>query len=59
MPEVPRHPDTLDEGSSAEGTTPATRRWRMYALVILAVALLVLIIVLHLAGIVGPGSHGL
>lgn len=57
MPDEPRHPDTPDAGS-VRGNRPAEGRpWWVYTLAILAVALLVLMVVLHLTGVIGPGSH--
>ena len=57
MPDVPRHPDTPD-GGLLPNARPATRRpWWFYALGATVVALVVLMVVLHLTGVIGAGSH--
>jgi hypothetical protein len=56
MKDIPRHPET-QEGCAVGDVRPASRpRW-VYALVALGIALLVLMVVLHLTGVVGPGGH--
>jgi hypothetical protein len=50
MTELPRHPDADD------GDARHTHR-RSYGLAIVVVALLLLMVVLHFAGVFGPGSH--
>jgi hypothetical protein len=57
MTELPRHPDD-DRHSGLEyraGERKST--WKTYAFVIVAVALVLAMVVLHLAGVVGPGSN--
>ena len=50
---LPAHPDRVDDAEApSEGT-----RWTGIALVAVLGALLVLIVVLHLTGVVGPGAH--
>ena len=57
MAELPRHPDASDGGGAPDGrTSPLRPRWA-YALVLVIVAALVLMVALHLAGVLGPGSH--
>ena len=56
MADLPTHPDA-GEVAGSEGDRDATRAWWTYALAAGVVALLVLIVVLHLAGVIGPGSH--
>src|SRR5262245_56197708 len=51
--ELPAHPDRVDDAD----LPVADRRWGGIAVVVLLGALLVLIVVLHLTGIVGPGAH--
>ena len=54
---TPRHPDTSDLGAVSDGRTSVTRPRRIYALVVMVIALLVVMIVLHLTGVMGPGTH--
>ena len=57
----PSYPDTgvSDHGS---GPPPGRRtrwlRWRAAAIVIVAIALLAVMVVLHLTGTLGAGTHG-
>jgi hypothetical protein len=57
MPDMPRHPETQDTDSAQEAGPAASRPVWVYALAAVVVALLVLMVVLHLAGVIGPGSH--
>jgi hypothetical protein len=57
MAELPRHPDD-DRNSGLEYHDEATKAtWKTYAIVALVVALVLAMVVLHLAGVVGPGSN--
>jgi len=62
MTEPPSHPDTgiSDRTGTHPESGPATRRSRRAAAiwVIAIAALLALMLVLHLTGTFGPGSHG-
>jgi hypothetical protein len=52
--DLPSHPDTDD---SADAPVPTERAsWPVRVLLGLVVALVALVIVLHLTGVVGPGS---
>jgi hypothetical protein len=53
----PPHPDTgiTDQGS---GQSTGWPRWRTTAIVIIGLALLVVMVIVHLTGTLGPGSHG-
>jgi hypothetical protein len=58
MAELPHHPDS-DEDSGLEpdrGSSARTRR-RTYLFVVFGVALVLLMVVLHLTGVVGPGTN--
>lgn len=57
MADVPQHPDTGDAGAAPGNRPERTRAWWVYALIAIVVALLALMIVLHLTGVVGPGSN--
>ena len=52
----PPHPDTgiADQGSGQRTGWP---RWRTAAIVIIVIALLVVMVILHLTGTLGSGSH--
>ena len=50
---LPAHPRSIDRGDAAAGGS----RWGSVLVVALLVGLLVLVIVLHLTGLVGPGAH--
>ena len=59
----PSHPDTgtagQDSGTPPDGGRRAGwPRWRTAAIVIVGIALLVVMVILHLTGILGAGSHG-
>ncbi len=51
--ELPAHPDRVD----STDTAVAGPRWRGIVLVALLGVLVMLIVVLHLTGVVGPGAH--
>jgi hypothetical protein len=57
MTELPRHPDAGDATGSPGDRRVSTRAWWIYALAVGVVLLLVLMVVLHLSGVIGPGSH--
>jgi hypothetical protein len=49
--QIPAHPDQVD------ADVPGGRRRAGIAIVALLGALIVLIVVLHITGVVGPGAH--
>jgi len=58
MAEPPRHPDTdllPDVGSEREST--AGTPWGTYVFVVVAIVLVLAFVLLHLTGVIGPGSH--
>jgi hypothetical protein len=58
MIDPPRHPGTDGDGGPApEGPPGSPPRWKVVLGVTIAIALLVLIILLHLTGTIGPGAH--
>jgi hypothetical protein len=60
MADLPAHPDTGDSPDTGSGLAapPQSRPgWLAPAGVALAVGLVVLMVVLHLLGVFGPGSH--
>ena len=52
MAELPQHPD-----GAADDEPPTSRSGRAYAVAIVVVILLAGMLVLHLTGVLGPGSH--
>jgi hypothetical protein len=55
MTELPRFPKTEeDDGAARERGAP---RWVSVGVVSLLVLVVVVMVVLHLTGVVGPGSH--
>jgi hypothetical protein len=59
----PSYPDTgttgQDPGTPSDGERRARRPpWRTAAIVITGIALLVVMVILHLTGTLGAGSHG-
>ena len=56
MPDVPRYPTEETSSEHYPQVRPPTS-WRTYVLVAGGVALLVLLVVLHLTGVLGPGEH--
>ena len=59
MAAPPPYPDSDDDTGAGPDRGPATGgpRWMSVLKVIIAIALLVIVLVLHLSGVIGPGSH--
>jgi len=57
MTDLPRHRDASDEPAPQGGRSSAHRPWWAFALGAVVVVALVLMVVLHLTGTIGPGSH--
>ena len=59
----PSYPDTGTTGQDS-GTPPGSgrragrTRWKTAAIVIIAIALLTVMVILHLTGTLGAGTHG-
>ena len=60
MADPPAHPDTADEAGEGAGTPPAPGRprWQLAVLTAVAVAVVLTIVILHITGVLGAGSHG-
>ncbi len=56
MPDPPSYPDTDDDVEANHGS-PRPRSRQMYALWVIGGALIVAFVVLHLTGVISPGSH--
>jgi hypothetical protein len=52
----PPYPDTGGEGGD-RGSTGSTSRWATGLGITIVIALIVLFVVLHLTGTLGPGAH--
>jgi hypothetical protein len=60
MANTPRYPDSSNHpGLEPERAATTATPWRIYLIWIVVFALLLLMVILHLTGIVGAGSHGL
>ena len=59
MPDIPHHPgDEADNHGVVDGEGSSTARSRsVWAWWAVGITLLVLFVVLHLTGVLGPGSH--
>lgn len=59
MTEPPSHPETDDTGGVPErGATTGLPRWMSVLGIVIAVALVLIVVVLHLTGTIGAGTHG-
>jgi hypothetical protein len=59
MADLPSHPDTDDAGArhGREPTTTRPPRWVSVVATIVAVAVVMLLVALHLTGVLGPSAH--
>jgi hypothetical protein len=57
MADPPRYPNTGEETTRDRGSASARPRWVAVLAILLTVALVVLFVVLHLTGTLGPGAH--
>jgi hypothetical protein len=58
MTDLPHHPDRGDDtGVGPHNGSTAGKRRRTYLFVVVGVALVLVMVVLHLAGVVGPGTN--
>jgi hypothetical protein len=56
MADPPPYPDTGDD-TGERGSATGTPRWVFVLGIIIAIALVLLFVVLHLTGTLGPGAH--
>jgi len=59
MADPPRYPDTGDDTGVGPdgGSATSTPRWVSVLGIIIAIVLVLLFVVLHLTGTLGPGAH--
>lgn len=58
MPDLPSHPESDDTGISPRLRESSGRpSWRLVAGAATVIALIVVFVVLHLSGVVGPSEH--
>ena len=59
MANLPPYPDSNDDSGvgTGQGSPPATPRWVAVLGMIIAIGLVLLFVVLHLTGSIGPGAH--
>jgi hypothetical protein len=58
MADLPSHPNTDNAGMGPDcGSSTGTPRWKSAVGIILAIVVVVLVGVLHLTGVLGPGAH--
>jgi hypothetical protein len=54
----PSYPDTGGTSQAAGPSPPVRPRWRTAAIVVLVIAALAVMVILHLSGTFGEGTHG-
>jgi hypothetical protein len=54
----PSYPDTGNTNQAASPPPPVRPRWRTAAIVVLVIAALAVMVILHLTGTFGEGTHG-
>jgi antibiotic biosynthesis monooxygenase (ABM) superfamily enzyme len=54
----PSHPDTGITGQDSGAPPTARPRWKTAVIVAIAIAVLAVMVILHLTGTLGAGTHG-
>lgn len=57
MAELRRHPDSANHPTREQDAGHVKRSRKTYSFIAAVVALVTLIVILHLAGVVGPGTN--
>ena len=54
----PSHPDIGTTGQDSGPARTGRQRWRAAAITVIVIAVLAVMVILHLTGTLGAGSHG-
>ena len=54
----PSHPDTGITGQDCGPAVAARPRWKTAAIAVIVIAVLAVMVILHLTGTLGAGTHG-
>ena len=54
----PSHPDTGITGQDSGAPPTARLRWKTVAIAVIVIAVLAVMVILHLTGTLGAGTHG-
>jgi hypothetical protein len=54
----PSHPDTGTTGRDSGPARTARPCWKALAIAVIVIAVLAVMVILHLTGTLGPGTHG-
>jgi hypothetical protein len=54
----PSHPDTGTTGQDSGPARTARSRWKTLAIAVIVIAVLAVMVILHLTGTFGAGTHG-
>jgi len=54
----PSHPDTGTTGRDSGPAATARPRWKTLGIVVVVIAVLAVMVILHLTGTLGAGTHG-
>jgi hypothetical protein len=59
LADPPSYPDTRDDTGVGpdRGSSSSTPRWVPVVGIVIAIVLVLLLVVLHLTGVLGPGAH--
>jgi hypothetical protein len=58
MASPPSHSDTGTTGQDSDSAPTGRQRWWAAAIVVIVIAVLAAIVILHLTGTLGAGTHG-
>jgi hypothetical protein len=54
----PSHPDTGTTGQDSSPARTARPHWKTLAIAVIVIAVLAVMVILHLTGTLGAGTHG-
>jgi hypothetical protein len=58
MTHQPRYQDSDEDTGAAREPLTARQRWARVAVIAIVAALVLLMVILHITGTLGPGTHG-